>query len=126
MHRLIIHLKEPLNTSFCEGLVALLGNCDVIPFTENYCVIEGFKMDNSLISFEKLLQLMKQNANRSFLASLKGDLGSQLQQLDKCPENSFLSEIEPTKTLFWSMLKVNNELWCLLPWEEPEFDFHEE
>lgn len=126
MHRLIIHLKEPLNASFCEDLVALLGHCDVIPFTKNYCVIEGFKMDNSLISFEKILQLMKQNANRSFLASLKGDLDSQLQQLNKCPENSFLSEIEPSLTLFWSMLKVNDELWCLLPWEEPEFDFYEE
>ena len=114
MQRLIVQLKEPLNTSFCEVLVESFGRCELTPLTENYCMLEGFKMNNSSTCFEGLLQIVKQYANRAFLASLIGELDSQLHQLQQCSENAFLSEFEPPNLLLYRKHIVSEQLWIVI------------
>ncbi len=118
MHRLIVDIGEPLNASFCEAVLALLGKCEIIPFTENYCVVEGFKMEQSSIAFDKLLHFTEQFVNRAFLASSNGDLDTQLHQLHQSPKNAFICEFEPPEMILFSKRQINEILWCILPWEK--------
>ena len=122
MHRLVVRLEEPLNAPFCEVVVALLGQCDVIPFTDNYCAIKDFKMEYSPTNFKKLLHFSEQYANKAFLADSNGDLDSQLHQLHQSPENAFICEFEPPEILLWSKIQINEQFWCMLPWEKPTID----
>lgn len=120
MQRLIVELKEPLNASFCEDIVKFLGKCELTPLTENYCVLEGFKMDYSQSCFEKLLQFTEQSTNRVFLASEHGDLDLQLYHLQKCNKNIFMSEFEPPN--LHSKHCVSEELWIILGIQVDDFE----
>lgn len=122
MHRLIVQLKEPLNASFCEAVVSSFGHCEIVPLTENYCVVEGFKMDVSAFSFEKILDFTRLNVNKAFLAVVNEDLDNQVHWLNIFPESGLLCSFEPPKVITYSKTQINHQLWCLSPWKQQVTD----
>ena len=81
MHRLIVQLRKPLDADFCEALVELLGECEVTPLTESFCVLEGFEMDNINSEFELLSAFREAYVQRSFWILAESDLEEQINKL---------------------------------------------
>lgn len=121
MHRLIVHLKEPLNASFCEAVVKLFGQCELIPMTEDYCVIQGLKLDSESQYFERCLQFNETMAYKSFLGALDSDMDMQLDLLVKSPTKTLISDFKPPKVILFSRFEVSKNIWSTHPWSEPEF-----
>ena len=119
MYRLIIDIGEPLNALFCEALVEVIGNCEVTPLTENYCVLEGFKMDGSKEFFNKLLKFVDQSSNKSLIAASKVGIDDQIQWLLDFPEKGLLCEFEPPEIILFNKIQISNQLWCVIPWSTP-------
>lgn len=124
-HRVIVKLKQPLNRAICEDLTLYFGVANVVPLTENYCVIESYKTSFLPANFESLLQFIQRNKIRAILAKVDGDFDYQFQQLKKCPMNALLCCFEPPNIILYSTVQVNKQLWCIMPWGKPVFDDYE-
>ena len=55
MYRLIINTKEEFDAEFCGLLTRNFGQLELIPYTNNYCVIEGLKNQNEDDIFDKAM-----------------------------------------------------------------------
>lgn len=121
MHRLIVQLKEPLNASFCESVVNLFGECELIPLSEDYCVLEGLNLKDDAQNFEVLLQFIKTNANKAFLATLKSKMDYQFSILISSPKKVILSDFQLNNILLYNTHELKKDLWVTIPWIEPDF-----
>ena len=114
MYRLIIDAVEPLNAQFCEALVAVLGGCEVIPLTENYCAVEGFKMECTESGFQCLLAFIEKHANSAFLGNIKGSVNDQVLLMQKSIGNALICDFEPPKILLHEVVGINSKTWLIL------------
>ena len=123
MHRLIVQLKEPLNASFCEAVVNLFGQCELIPMTRDICLLEGLKKGCSSEDFYCLLKFINTHTTKALLANALYDKNLQVQQLVKA-EDCGLYTIEEPPTAFYSFIRVltiyHVQLNCML--SPDEFD----
>jgi len=115
VHRLIVETEDQLNASFCGALVSAIGKCEVIPLTGNFCVIEGFKMDDSATHFERLLKCTVEHTKRAFLVNTEGDLDMQLEKFLEV-EYCGMYTIDKPPFGLWSVSNSNNGLFHILPW----------
>lgn len=122
MSRLIVHLKAPLNASFCVDLVVAFGNCRVTPLIENCCIVEGYKMEYTKNGFLHLLEFIQIYANKAFLTLTYEDLDIQVQWLKIFPEKGLICSFEPPEIITITKIQLNNQLWCLIPWKQIKND----
>jgi len=118
MHWLLIDIGKPLDASFCEAVVKLFGQCEVIPLTENYSAVEGFRIEHSLESIKNLLQLIEQHAHKAILADVRNNFDTQMHWLQIFPEKGLLCDFEPPEISMFTKIQLKDHLWCLIPWDE--------
>lgn len=114
MHRLIVQLKEPLNASFCEAVVNLFGQCELIPMTEDYCVVEGVEIEEFDACLGSLLELRRSFMLKAFLANLHGDFEDQTILLQECQNDTMICDYNPKiPTSYKSSLTAENT-WLII------------
>lgn len=126
MFRLIINTKSEFDAVFCEQLVQYFGKLEIIPYSNQYCLVQGIEIQDK----EEFFRIARKFTTevdvviKLLLSDYKGKVGDQVALLHNIALNGFFSVIEPPQLSFGDLVRLDKSIWHVVPLEFEDFFYY--